>query len=246
MRSSDPSPNQPPVAAQPGSDAASDDRQNVDKRTPEQLTTTAHSEKYGVGRQEEGIERALIAKSLAMPPAIVMLDRTPSIAIRGKHPSVQSFTIVSPLTTVVDNDRPTFSWTALSGATSYTVSVFDTNLHLIKTSGQLHETQWSMLTRLASGIKYTWIVTALKDGQEVIAPAPPARAEFKILGEPELRSLKRMVSRTTSHAARGVLYAEAALLDEAEKEFQTHLKLRPADERVKRLLRIVQSWRCVR
>jgi lipoprotein NlpI len=52
-----------------------------------------------------------------------------------------------------------------------------------------------------------------------------------------------MVRRTASHAARGVLYAEAGLLDEAEMEFQTHLNLRPADERVKGLLRIVKSWR---
>jgi hypothetical protein len=52
-----------------------------------------------------------------------------------------------------------------------------------------------------------------------------------------------MVGRTESHAARGVLYAKAGLLDEAEEEFQTHLVLLPADERVKRLLEIVKSWR---
>ena len=42
-----------------------------------------------------------------------------------------------------------------------------------------------------------------------------------------------MVSRTISHATRGVLYAEAGSLDEAEQEFQTHLELRPAYKRVK-------------
>ena len=69
------------------------------------------------------------------------------------------------------------------------------------------------------------------------------RAEFKILGQSELRKLNRIVSRNTSHAVRGVLFAKAGLLDEAEREFQTHLNLRPADERVKGLLRTVQSWR---
>lgn len=241
--SPDPSPNQPTVP-QPGPGSGSDNRHNVDKPMPRQLDTTSHSEQQEIGRQEE-IERALIAKNLAMPPAIEMLDRTPSIAVRGNPASIQSFTIVHPLTTVISNDRPTFSWTALNGATSYTVSVYDAELLLIKTSEELTETRWMMPDRLEAGSVYTWMVTALKDGQEIIAPAQPARAEFKIIGKPELRSLNRAVNRTTSHAVRGLLYAEAGLLDDAEKELQKHLELWPQDKRVIELLRIVKSWRVV-
>jgi hypothetical protein len=133
----------------------------------------------------------------------------------------------------------------LDGATSYTVSVFDADLHLIETSKPLNETQWMMPDHLQSGIVYTWTVTALKDEQEIVAPAPPARAEFKIIGKAELSKLNHSLGRTTSHAARGVLYAEAGLLDEAEKEFQHHLVQRPGDDRVKGFLRIVKSWRVV-
>jgi hypothetical protein len=194
-------------------------------------------------RQEEEIERALIAKNLVMPVGIEMLDRTPSIAIRGNQASVQSFAIVHPFATAISNDRPRFSWTALNGATSYRVSVFDANLHLIETSKPLDETQWMMPDHLQPGIVYTWTVTALKNGQEIVAPAPPARAEFKILGKPDLHKLNRLVGKTTSHAARGVLYAEAGLLDDAEQEFRTHLRLQPADGRAKQLLLIVRSWR---
>jgi hypothetical protein len=203
----------------------------------------ANSQEHGTGRQQDEIERALLAKNLTMPPAIEMLDRTPAIAIRGNRASIQSFAIARPFTTLINNDRPTFSWTTLSGATSYTVSVYDADLHLVRTSQPLTETRWRMSEHLEAGTKYTWIVTALKDGQEIIAPALPARAEFKILGKSELSRLNRMVSRTASHAARGVLYAKAGLLDEAEKEFQTHLGVQPGDERVKKLLRMVKSWR---
>jgi hypothetical protein len=234
-------PEQPTVPVQPGPGIGSDIDDKIDGAAPGQMA--ANSREQGAGREEDEIERALIAKDLAMPPAIEMLDRTPAIAIRGNRAPIQSFTIVRPFTTVINNDRPAFSWTALSGATSYTVSVYDDDLHLVRTSEPLEDTQWSMPDRLEAGIVYTWTVTALKDGQEIIAPASPARAEFKLLGKPELRKLNRMVSRTTSHAARGVLYAKAGLLDEAEKEFQTHLRLRPADERGKGLLRIVKSWR---
>lgn len=114
---------------------------------------------------------------------------------------------------------------------------------MVETSERLTKSQWSMPHRLEAGIVYTWTVTALKDGHEVVAPLPPARAEFKILGKPELRRLKLTVRRATSDAARGVLYAETGLLDDAEKAFQTHLELRPTDERAKQLLQIVQSWR---
>lgn len=239
--SPDPTLHQPTVPVQPGPGVGSDIDHKIDVALPGQLP--ANSQEHGAGRQEDEIERALIAKNLAMPPAIEMLDRTPAIAVRGNRASIQSFTIVRPFTTLINNDRPTFCWTALSGDTSYTVSVYDADLHLVETSEPLQETQWSMPDRLEAGIVYTWTVTALKDGQEIIAPASPARAEFKILGKPELRKLNRMVRKTASHAARGVLYAGAGLLDEAEKEFQIHLSLRPADERVKTLLQVVKSWR---
>jgi hypothetical protein len=244
-RSPDPSPHQPAAPVQPGPGSGSDNRRNVDKPMPEQLAATANSEKHGLGPQEKEIERALIAKNLVMPIAIEMLDRTPSIAVRGNPASIQSFAIVRPFATATSNEPPTFSWTALNGATSYRVSVFDANLHLIETSKPLNETQWMMPDHLQPGIVYTWTVIALKDGQEIVAPAPPARAEFKILGKSEMSKLNRRVNRTASHAARGVLYAKAGLLDEAEKEFRTHLSRQPSDERVKRLLRIVKSWRGV-
>jgi hypothetical protein len=243
--SPDPSPQQPTAPVQIGPGAGSQTSNGVDGSMSNQRAVNANSEKREVKRQEDATERVLIARDLVMPPAIEMLDRTPSIAVRGNHASIQSFTIVRPFATVVSNDRPTFSWTALNGATSYTVSVFDADLQLIRTSEPLTETQWLMPHRLDAGIVYTWTVTAQKDGQEVVSPASPARAEFKILGRSELIKLNRMLSRMVSHAARGVRYAEAGLLDEAEKEFQTHLGLKPADKRVTRLLRIVQSWRVV-
>ncbi len=243
MVSPDPSPQQPTAPVQMGPGGGPQTSHGVDGSMSNQMAVTADSEKREVKHKEDAMERVLIARDLVMPPAIEMLDRTPSIAVRGNHLSIQSFTIIRPFTTVISSDRPIFSWTALGGATSYTVSIFDAALRLVRTSEPLKETQWSMPERLEAGIVYTWMVTALKDGQEIIAPASPARAEFKILGKPERLKLNRMVRRTATHAARGVVYTEAGLLDEAEREFRTHLGLRPADKRVKKWLETVQSWR---
>ena len=244
--SPDPSPQQPTPPIQIGPGARSNTGHGVDGSNSNRMYANANSEMREGKSQQDAMERVLIASNLVMPPAIEMLDRTPSITVRGTQASIQFFTIVRPFATVVGNDRPTFSWNALDGATIYTVSVFDADLHLIKTSEPLNETHWLMPDHLERGIVYTWTVTALKDGQEIIAPAPPARAEFKILEMAELIKLNRRLSRTASHPTRGILYAEAGLLDEAEKEFKSHFELRPADERMKQLLETVRSWRHAR
>jgi len=232
---------QQPTPLQPGPDAGSNAGQKVDRPLSKQIAATANSEKQEAARQEHEADRALIARNLVMPSAIEMLDRTPAVAVRGTQAATQSFTIVRPFTTLINNERPTFCWTALSGATSYTVSVYDADLHLVRTSHPLTETQWRMSERLEAGTKYTWIVTALKGGQEITAPALPARAEFKILGKAELSKLNRSVNRTASHAARGVLYAKAGLLDEAEREFLVMVAANPQSPIAKSLLGEVQS-----
>lgn len=243
--SPDPLVEQSTASVRTGVGATSDTSQGVDSSMSTPKSVNTNSEEREVKRQQDAMERELIARDLVMPPAIEMLDRTPSITVRGTQASIQFFTIVHPFATVVGDDCPTFSWTALDGATSYTVSVFDADLHLVKTSEPLNETHWLMPDHLERGIVYTWTVTALKNGQETIAPAAPARAEFKILGKSELAELDRLLNKSRSHAARGVLYAEAGLLEEAEKEFQTHLTLYPADERGKKVLQVVHSWRAV-
>lgn len=243
MATPESSPQQPTPPVQMGPGASSDASQSVDESVSNRMGADTNSEKREGKSHQEAMERELIARALVMPSAIEMLDRTPSITVRGTQASIQFFTIVRPFATVVSNDRPTFYWTALDGATGYTVSVFDADLHLVKTSEPLSETHWRMPEHLEAGVVYTWTVTALKDGKETIAPASPARAEFKVIETTELIKLNRSLSRTSSQASRGILYAQAGLLDEAEKQFQVHLERHPIDAHVKRLLRTVRSWR---
>lgn len=239
-----PDTSQPPtVPGQPAPGAAFDIVKKLDESMPGYVSANPHSGNREARRQEDEFEQALIAKNLTMPPAIDMLDRTPAIAVRGNPSFNQSFKIIRPFATLVKTDRPMLSWTELSGATSYTVSVFDAALNLIRTSEPLTETQWLMPEPLEAGTVYTWTVTALKDGHEVVAPAPPARAEFKILGNSKVIELNRVVGKSRSHAARGVLYAEVGLLDESEEELQLHLQQHPGDGHALRLLQTVRSWR---
>ena len=163
--------------------------------------------------------------------------------LRGDDNKSESFQVTSPYSTVIRDNQPAFRWTALSGASSYTVSVYDANLNLIATSAPLTATEWLAPDPLKQGKVYTWIVTALKDGKEILAPTLSARAEFKIIESSELLQLNRRIGQIHSGAARGALYAKAGLLDDAEREFQRHLMIYPTDEQVNKLFQTIKSWR---
>lgn len=198
------------------------------------------------GRRSDEMEEALIARDLVMPASIERLDRTPAVVIRGNRVPSESFSIISPFATLVATDRPTFRWTALEGVESYRVSVFDEALHLVSTSGRLTETEWMLRDQLKVGRVYTWTVTALKNGKEITSPPAPARAEFEVLAKLELAKLSSRIKVEDSKAVRGVAYAKAGLLDDAEREFQSHLASHPDDQRVRELLLRVRSWRGLR
>jgi hypothetical protein len=104
----------------------------------------------------------------------------------------------------------------------------------------------SVSIRYSPSAGFSFSVYAARLREEVVAPALPTRAEFTIIGKPELFRLNGRIKKTSSHAARGVIYAEAGLLDDAERELRAHLAINPTDERAKKLLATVLCWRELR
>jgi hypothetical protein len=92
---------------------------------------------------------------------------------------------------------------------------------------------------------YVWQVTAIKDGKEVISPIAPApEARFKILEAAKVEQLRRVESgHPASHLARGISYAEAGLLGDAEREFRALLAGNPQSDAARKLLRSVEARR---
>src|SRR4030095_16153544 len=134
-------------------------------------------------------ENHLLAENLAMPEVIAGFDRSGSLAVRGTYPSADTFSIIGPLATIVSHARPGLRWTSIEGVESYTVSVYDGDLQLLTKSEPLKETEWMIPIRLRPEVTYTWIVVARKGGEERLAPAPPSRAEFRIIGKRGYRKL---------------------------------------------------------
>jgi anti-sigma factor RsiW len=181
------------------------------------------------------IERSSQLRGLARPPSALM----------GTDKEGSAFSVIEPVGKVLLTDRPTFRWTPMEGATGYVVEVYDGEFNLAATSPQLASNSWALPKALSRGKVYTWQVKAFKDEQEFKSPRPPApQATFRILDRAKANELaKARRAYPSSHLALGLLYAEAGLLIEAERELRALQKANPDSEIARSLLRQVQALR---
>ncbi|MBA3322457.1 MAG: hypothetical protein H0T45_13570 [Pyrinomonadaceae bacterium] len=194
---------------------------------------------------QQAVKKALTSGAVATPRGLTELARGNG-TLMGSSGGGVAFPLVSPVGVVVRSERPTLRWRPLSGgATGYTVTLLDANLNAVATSPLLDTTEWTVPRALARGASYTWQVTAVKDGREIISPAAPApEARFKILEPTQAAQLRRLeAAHPTSHLARGVSYAQAGLLDDAAREFRALLAANPQSDIVRKLLRDVEARR---
>jgi tetratricopeptide (TPR) repeat protein len=118
----------------------------------------------------------------------------------------------------------------------------DSNFQVAAESAPTDANEWALPVPLGRGRNYYWQVTAtLAGGEEVISPRTPApRAKFRVLDAEAADELRRLEEAAPeSHLARGVLYARAGLIEEAEAEFRKLVALNPRSPVARRLLRSV-------
>jgi hypothetical protein len=153
------------------------------------------------------------------------------------------FSVLEPTGIVLLRDRPAFRWSEMAGATGYVVEVYDDQFKLAASSPQLTNRSWTIPQPLLRGKIYSWQVKAMKDGQEVTSPRPPApQAKFRVLDQSKANELARAKrAYSSSHLTLGLLYADAGLLKEAEQEFRLLQRANPNSPLARTLLRQVQS-----
>jgi hypothetical protein len=192
---------------------------------------------------QRAVSTALVNGRIDTPSSLAAISAKRGTLMGGAD--AVPFQLTSPLGEIIRQDRPTFRWRPLSGAGTYTVSVLDSNYNIVATSPSLTVTEWRPSRALPRGVVYSWQVTAHKDGQEIIAPAPPApEAKFKVLDGAQFSEIRRAeAAYPDSHLTRGVLYAEAGLLEEAEREFRLLVKSNPNSETARKLLQQVRTLR---
>ena len=155
------------------------------------------------------------------------------------------FSVLDPVGNVLLADRPTFRWSALDGATGYVVEVYDDAFNLVAASPQLTARSWAAPQTLPRGKVYSWQVRAVKDGQEIKSPRPPApQARFRVLDRAKADEIARAKrAYPSSHLTLGLLYAQAGLLKEAEQELRLLQRANPDSELARSLLRQIRALR---
>jgi anti-sigma factor RsiW len=183
---------------------------------------------------DQRIERSLILAELTQP----------GVRTRGEVGARSGkFSVIEPVGVAILSDHPTFRWTQLDGVTGYVVEVYDEWFNPLVSSPQITDYSWRAPRSLKRGAIYYWQVKAIKDGQEFKAPRPPTpQAKFRIMDEATADELaKARRAYASSHLTLGLLYAQAGLLDEAERELQALLKNNPDSALGRRLLRQVRT-----
>lgn len=200
-------------------------------------------EEISSGSRQE-IAQALLTERIEKPDVLKTLGGEES-NLRGSNNSAKAFKLLYPTRRVIIEDRPICRWEGLSAASSYKVYLLDSTGNTIVTSGELSptETQWRTPTSLKRGEVFSWVVTALVDGNEIVSPAASApEMKFAVLSTKDAQELTQL-KRTRSHLALGVFYARTGLLTEAEREFQQVVRLNPQSQLPRKLLRSVRSLR---
>ena len=192
----------------------------------------------------EMLKDALAGRRLERSSQLKGLSRPGSSLMSSEAEGVE-FSVLDPVGNVLLTDRPTFRWSPLEGATAYVVEVYDDGFNLVATSPQLTARSWAAPQTLPRGKVYSWQVKAVKDGPEVKAPRPPApQARFRVLNRAKANEIARAKrAYPSSHLTLALLYAEAGLLNESERELRLLQRANPNSELARNLLRQVQSLR---
>ena len=195
-----------------------------------------------ISRQE--IAQISLSERVERPSILKTLTGDES-GLRGSSNTGQSFKLLYPMRQVILEDRPTCKWESLSGATSYKVYVLDSKGNQILNSDDLPstETKWTATTALKRGEVYSWVVTSMVSGKEVVSPAASApEVRFAVLSAKDAQALSQL-KKSRSHLALGVFYSRVGMLAEAEREFQRLVSLNPQSQLPRKLLRSLRSLR---
>jgi hypothetical protein len=176
---------------------------------------------------------AAIQTGRVNPPSLKDLGSKKDVLL-GDNPE-QRLRIISPAGIIVKEERPRIRWSSVEGATSYVVTIVDSELNEVVTSPELTTTDWTPTVSLKRAETYTVQVKVNSN-----TAAAKNQAKFKVLEADKYRDVLR-VEKSRSHLARGVVYARVGLLSDAEREFSALVKLNPNSAIPKKLLRSVTA-----
>jgi hypothetical protein len=143
---------------------------------------------------------------------------------------------LAPGGAAVLTQQPTLHWTSSIKCASYDVTVFDAANNLVASTTGVTTTAWKVSPALQRGQNYMWAVTG--DNTASALPMPPSNpARFRVLDD---ATAKEIVGYQQKYAGSsltlGVLYANAGLIDDAERSLRAWKQQNPKSAVADKLL----------
>jgi hypothetical protein len=166
------------------------------------------------------VQQALATGRIPAGPGAVP-DTSPRGTLRSLQPSRSAFAILAPVAGSRElSDRPVFRWSALAGAETYEVAVFDADLNEVARSGKVTQTEWQPQQPLPRQRSLIWQVAAQRHGNRTTAPRPPE--PFPVLAIISADAARDIAAARNaakpSHLVLAVLYGQQGLRKDAAEE----------------------------
>ena len=189
------------------------------------------------------LARAIITQQIEVPAALADLAGKRGVLLGASTPA-SGVDLLGPLGVIVETERPVFTWKPVAGA-EYRVSIYSENYQQAAASGWMHATEWQVPQPLQRGARYSWQLNVRGKGAEFTVPSPPApEARFRVLSETEEAGIAQLkTSGGDSHLLLGIRYAQAGVLEDAERELRAARDQNPQSAVVAALLASVEQMR---
>jgi len=173
---------------------------------------------------------------LEIAPVVGALKRTPE-QLLGEPLKGSGFVLMDPVREATLTDRPRFSWSPRTGASTYRVDVYDQDFRKVAESPQIASPWWSPAQAFEPGHTYSWTVTARVGKEEIREPSPPVpEARFIVLGADDAARLRDAAQKyPNDHLLLAALYAQAGVIDEARRELKRLAEAEPDSDVPRRL-----------
>jgi|GEM_PF-1224396 len=184
---------------------------------------------------------AIAARGVIDPPPAWLSLQIGDVTFRGD--AVTSTTaVMRPYRDIVSETRPSFRWTAPTGATSV-VSIYD-GPELVTSSAPLAGSEWTSDRELKPGHSYLWQVELRQHGERIILPPPSEPVARFVIADTRTRSRLDAARKATpnDHLGLGILAAMAGMQDQAERELESVAPAAPQYQKAHALLSSVKAW----
>jgi len=218
-------------------------------KQPPSIATPSPEPSPVVGGVTGGDQQPETAQVLQLqkPQELSRIVRSEIVTLKGPGGDA-AFSLLHPVGTFVLNTQPILSWSPVKDVTRYEVSMRPlkgTRSIFTTTTTKTSYTPTAGILDAFRGQVLQWSVTAqLPNGEEVTAPGIAApEALFVIADETKARKIEALAQHEKNELIRAKLFANSALLDDAERELDSYLKNHPRDPDALGMLLTIRSWR---